>query len=134
MDNSTTQDDRVIEDISRKIDREKVLIQGARALRNSTSNALVQQKCDTNIHEGQKNIEYLQERLKQLQIRKRISVSGESTGSGLASSANSSSTLPGSTISPFNSSFTSHSNSTQNGVLPSMCQINFSGVDFFLIF
>lgn len=78
MESPSAADDRVIDDISRKIERERVLIQGARTLRNSTSNALVQQKCDTNIHEGLKNIEYLEERLKQLRVRKRNSLALES--------------------------------------------------------
>lgn len=80
-------DDRVIEDISRKIDREKVLIQGAKALRSSTTNILVQQKCDTNIHEGLKNIQYLEERLSQLQIRKRNSLIGDLNGSSYQNNA-----------------------------------------------
>lgn len=84
MDNPV--DDRVQQDIARKIDREKVLIQGAKALRNSTTNALVQQKCDTNIRESQKNIEYLEERLRQLQIRKRNSASLDSSSGSYSSS------------------------------------------------
>lgn len=76
-----TSDDRVIEDISRKIDREKIIIAGVRKMRNSTSNTLVQQKCDSNIHESEKNIEYLEERLRQLQVRKRNSLSEGSTSS-----------------------------------------------------
>ena len=66
--------DPVLQDISRKIDREKVLIQGAIALRNSTENSVVQQKCDTNIRESKKNIEYLEDRMRQLQVRKRNSI------------------------------------------------------------
>lgn len=100
-----TSDDRVIEDISRKIDRERVIIAGVRKMRNSTSNALVQQKCDSNIHESEKNIEYLEERLRQLQVRKRNSLSEGSTSSPSASISqnsvdprspySSNSTLPG---------------------------------------
>lgn len=78
MEPSPDQDERVIQDISRKIDRERVLIQGAKALRSSTSNQSVQQKCDTNIREAQKNIEYLEERMRQLQVRKRNSVTTDS--------------------------------------------------------
>jgi hypothetical protein len=66
--------DPVLQDIARKIDREKVLIQGAIALRNSTENFVVQQKCDTNIRESKKNIEYLEDRMRQLQVRKRNSI------------------------------------------------------------
>lgn len=69
-----SQDDRVIQDIQKKILREKGIAQGAISLKKSTRNVSVQQKCDTNIREAQKNIEYLEERLQQLHIRKRNSV------------------------------------------------------------
>lgn len=69
-----SQDDRVIQDIQKKINRERGIAQGATALKSSTSNPSVQQKCDANIREAQKNIEYLEERLRQLQIRKRNSI------------------------------------------------------------
>lgn len=86
MNNSSSfQDDRVIQDIHKKIGREKGIVQGAISLKSSTSNVSVQQKCDSNIREAQKNIEYLEERLRQLEIRKRNSVSG---GSILSQSQN----------------------------------------------
>lgn len=75
---SSSQDDRVIQDIHKKIGREKGIVQGAISLKSSTSNVSVQQKCDSNIREAQKNIEYLEERLRQLEIRKRNSVSSGS--------------------------------------------------------
>lgn len=74
-----SQDDRVIQDIQKKIIREKVIVQGATSLRKSTSNVSVQQKCDTNIREAQKNIEYLEERLEQLHIRKRNSFNAQNS-------------------------------------------------------
>ena len=96
MDSPTDPGDRVLHDIARKIDREKVLIQGAKALRNSTPNPVVQQKCDTNIRESQKNIEYLEERLRQLQIRKRNSISADSSAGPYGSPTNTSANTPGS--------------------------------------
>lgn len=109
-----TSDDRVIDDISKKIDRERILIQGTRALRNSTTNVSVQQKCDTNIHESEKNIEYLQERMKQLQIRKRSSVSAEASNNPQSNAT-----------SPYN---TTSANSTKNA-LPSMFLLLLSDPD-----
>lgn len=96
------QDDRVILDITRKIDRERYLIQGARSLRSSTSNSLVQQKCDTNIREAQKNIEYLEERLKQLHIRKRNSISADPSTNQFPSPTSSTQN-----VSPYSNSATS---------------------------
>jgi hypothetical protein len=65
-----SQEDRIINDVYRKIEREKVIIQGARSVRASTSNVSVQQKCDSNIREAQKNIAYLEETMRQLKLRK----------------------------------------------------------------
>ncbi|ODQ63758.1 kinase-like protein, partial [Nadsonia fulvescens var. elongata DSM 6958] len=62
--------DRVIQDVHKKIEREKAIIQGAKAVRQKTDNTVVQQKCDANIREAQKNIEYLEATMKQLQLRK----------------------------------------------------------------
>lgn len=67
----------MILDINRKLDRERYLIQGALSLKKSTSNPLVQQKCDTSIREAQKNIDYLEESLRHLHIRKRNSITGD---------------------------------------------------------
>lgn len=86
-----SQDDRVIQDIQKKIIREKGIAQGATALKKSTSNISVQQKCDANIREAQKNIEYLEERLQQLHIRKRNSIIAQ--GSTTSSDTNPSNSL-----------------------------------------
>lgn len=88
-----SQDDRVIQDIQKKILREKGIAQGATALKKSTSNISVQQKCDTNIREAQKNIEYLEERLRQLHIRKRNSVIAQNSSTSPDPSVSASSFL-----------------------------------------
>lgn len=75
-------EDKVILDVYKKIEREKTLIQGAKSLRQSTDNALVQQKCDSTIRESQNNLAYLEDTMRQLKLRKRQS-SSTNTASGL---------------------------------------------------
>jgi len=59
-----------IVEVQRKIDREKLLINGATHMRQSTNNAAVQARADSNIKDGRRNIAYLEEQLKKLQLRK----------------------------------------------------------------
>jgi hypothetical protein len=74
-----TPDERVLNDVYRKIEREKVIIQGARSVRASTTNAAVQEKCDMNIREAEKNIAYLEETMRQLKMRP-LNTSGAGNG------------------------------------------------------
>lgn len=62
--------DGTIRDIYHKIEREKVLIQGAQAMRGQTVNETVQQNLENNIRESQRNITYLEERMHELQLKK----------------------------------------------------------------
>lgn len=62
--------DEVIASVYRKIEREKALITAASNMRQSTDNPLVQQRVDSNIREGRKNIAYLEEKMRELQIRR----------------------------------------------------------------
>lgn len=59
--------DKLLQDVYRKIEREKVLINGARAMRQSTDNSAVQQRLDNQIRESQRNLSYLEERYNELQ-------------------------------------------------------------------
>ncbi|KAH0557046.1 hypothetical protein GP486_005163 [Trichoglossum hirsutum] len=63
-------DDQLITNVYRKIEREKVLINGANSMREQTDNASVRQRLDAQIREGRKNISYLEERMRELQLRK----------------------------------------------------------------
>lgn len=74
-----SQEDRVIQDVHRKIEREKIIIQGAKSVKASTNNQSVQQKCDSNIREAQKNIAYLEQTLKNVKLRMSGSTSSSST-------------------------------------------------------
>jgi hypothetical protein len=62
--------DNAIADIYKKIEREKALINAANHMRQSTNNAAVQARVDSNIRDGRRNIGYLEEKLQELQIRK----------------------------------------------------------------
>lgn len=70
--------DELIDQVYRKIEREKVIINAANAMRQS-SNPQVQQSLDSQVREARKGISYLEERLRELQERK-AAQSSESSG------------------------------------------------------
>ena len=61
--------DEIINQVYQKIEREKVLINAAVNMRQS-SNPQVQQSLDAQIKEGRKNIGYLEQRLQELEMRR----------------------------------------------------------------
>lgn len=61
--------DQVLADIRGKIDRETKLIQGFQAVKRSTNNAEVIQRCNNQIRETQTNIDYLTDTLNKLQLQ-----------------------------------------------------------------
>ena len=63
-------DDEIIASVHRKIEREKALITAASNMRQSTDNPMVQQRVDANIRDGRKNIAYLEEKMRELQLRR----------------------------------------------------------------
>lgn len=72
--------DELIASVYRKIEREKALIAAASNMRQSTDNPLVQQRVDSNIRDGRKNIAYLEEKMRELQIRHLEQQGGGSPG------------------------------------------------------
>ncbi|KAI9803413.1 MAG: Serine/threonine kinase [Piccolia ochrophora] len=75
-------DEQLISNVYRKIEREQKLIDGAMAMRQSTDNPSLQQRLDSQIREGKKNIGYLDERMRELQMRRMgQGVEGMSLGS-----------------------------------------------------
>lgn len=62
-------DDEVVRDIHKRIEREKALITAANAMRQSTDNPLVLSGLDTKIRDSRRNIEYFEGRLRELQMR-----------------------------------------------------------------
>lgn len=63
-------DEEKVLDIHRKIDREKALIQAAQLMRQQTNNDAVRSKLDTQMREGRRNLEFFEERLRELQARR----------------------------------------------------------------
>ena len=63
-------EEELIRDVHHKIDREKILINAANSMRQSTDNSAVLSRLDTQIRDGRRNIEYLQGRLREIEMRK----------------------------------------------------------------
>ena len=68
-------DDDLINQVYRKIEREKVLINAAVNMRQN-SNPQVQQSLDSQIREARKGIDYLEERMRELQMRRMEALGG----------------------------------------------------------
>jgi hypothetical protein len=64
------EDDEAIDSICKKVEREKALISAANQMKRSTNSPFVQQRLDSQIQDGRKNIAYLEEKMNQLQARK----------------------------------------------------------------
>ncbi|KAL0261108.1 Serine/threonine kinase [Diplodia seriata] len=63
-------EDDAIRSVQGKIEREKALINAANAMRQSTNNPAVLSRLDGQIREGRRNIEYLEGRARELQMRR----------------------------------------------------------------
>jgi len=63
-------DDEKIQDINKKIEREKALINAAMLMRQQTGNELVRSKLDAQMREGRRNLEFFEQRLNELQMRR----------------------------------------------------------------
>jgi hypothetical protein len=74
---SSHTDDDVARSIKQKIEREKALINAANTMRQSTNNPAVLQGLDTKIRDGRKNIEYLEGRLRDHQMKQMNSALGD---------------------------------------------------------
>lgn len=57
-------------DIYKKIEREKALIQAANLMRQQTNNDQVRSKLDNQMREGKRNLEFFEQKLKELQVRR----------------------------------------------------------------
>ena len=74
-----------MQDIYRKIEREKQFITSARSMRQATDNPVMQQRVDTQIRESQRNLSYLEERMSELQVRKmNQGMEGMAVGEGMS--------------------------------------------------
>ncbi|RKF72151.1 Protein kinase C-like [Golovinomyces cichoracearum] len=63
-------DDEALNSVFKKIERERALLNAANQMRQQTQNELVRSRIDTQMREGRRNIQYLEERMQELQMRK----------------------------------------------------------------
>ncbi|KAF2723913.1 hypothetical protein K431DRAFT_344421 [Polychaeton citri CBS 116435] len=63
-------DDATIQDVLRKIEREKKLIQAANQMRQATNNPSVNSRVESQIRDSQRNIQYFEKTLQDIQTRK----------------------------------------------------------------
>lgn len=81
-------EDQKILDITRKIEREKALLSAANVMRQQTNNEVVRSKLDTQMREGRRNVEFFEQRLRELQMRRlghsvdNMSLGGSTLGRG----------------------------------------------------
>jgi hypothetical protein len=63
-------DDDALSSVYKKIERERALLNAANQMRQQTQNEQVRSRIDTQMREGRRNIQYLEERMQELQMRK----------------------------------------------------------------
>lgn len=73
-------DDDALAQAVKKLEREKVLLNAANAMRQQTHNESVRAKLDNQMREGRRNISYLEQKLEELQLRKSGHAHGYSAG------------------------------------------------------
>ncbi|KAM7182768.1 hypothetical protein V8F33_014037 [Rhypophila sp. PSN 637] len=77
-------------DIQKKIDRERALLSAANLMRQQTTNEAVRSKLDTQMREGRRNLEFFEDKLRELQLRRGMegmNVSGGNRTSGYGNDA-----------------------------------------------
>ncbi|KAK5988097.1 Protein kinase C-like [Cladobotryum mycophilum] len=76
-------DDEAIQNIHKKIEREKALIHAANSMRSQTNNEAVRSRLDSQMRDGRRNLQFFEERLRDIQMRKLgQGVDGMSLGGG----------------------------------------------------
>ena len=76
-------DDEAIQNIHKKIEREKALMNAANAMRAQTNNEAVRSRLDSQMREGRRNLQFFEEKLRDIQMKKlNQGVEGLSTGDG----------------------------------------------------
>ena len=63
-------DDEALSSAYKKLEREKALMNAANAMRMQTNNESVRSRLDAQMREGRRNIQYLEDTLRQLQMRR----------------------------------------------------------------
>ncbi|KAH7134316.1 hypothetical protein EDB81DRAFT_887120 [Dactylonectria macrodidyma] len=63
-------DEEAIQNIYKKIEREKALINAANAMRAQTNNEAVRSRLDSQMREGRRNLQFFEEKLRDIQMRR----------------------------------------------------------------
>ncbi|KAL2208606.1 hypothetical protein CC79DRAFT_1288011 [Sarocladium strictum] len=63
-------EDEAIQNIYKKIEREKVLINGANAMRAQTNNEAVRSRLDSQMRDARRNLQFFEDKLRELQMRR----------------------------------------------------------------
>lgn len=66
---SHTNDDAALQELIRKIDREKAIINAANQMRQATNNPAVNSRVDSQIRDARRNIQYFEQTLRDIQTR-----------------------------------------------------------------
>ncbi|KAK4543566.1 Serine/threonine kinase [Oleoguttula mirabilis] len=74
-------EDAAVQDICRKIDREKAIINAANQMRQATNNASVNSRVDSQIRDARRNIQYFEQTLTDLRTRK---IGGDMSNMGIS--------------------------------------------------
>lgn len=80
-------EEEALSNVYKKIEREKALINAAHAMRQQTNNEDVRSRLDSQLREGRRNLQFFEEKLRELQMRQ--------VNQGVDSLSLSSSALPG---------------------------------------
>jgi hypothetical protein len=76
-------DEGAVSSAYKKLEREKILMNAANSMRQQTNNEAVKSRLDAQMREGRRNIQYLEDTLRQLQMRrKNQSMDNKSLGPG----------------------------------------------------
>jgi classical protein kinase C len=63
-------EEEAIQNIYKKIEREKALINAANAMRASTTNEAVRSRLDSQMRDGRRNLQFFEEKLRDIQMRR----------------------------------------------------------------
>jgi hypothetical protein len=77
-------DDDALSSVYKKIERERALLNAATQMRQQTQNESVRSRLDTEMREGRRNIQYLEERMAQLQTSAPRKTRGNYTKLGMS--------------------------------------------------
>lgn len=81
-------EEEAIQNITKKIEREKALINAANAMRAQTNNEAVRSRLDSQMRDGRRNLQFFEEKLRDIQMRRvnsgmeGMSVSGTAGATG----------------------------------------------------